>query len=165
MVLALRPTPDNHRKIPQLGRVVVEDDVEIGPNATVDRGTIDETRIGENTKIDNLVMIAHGVNLGHDSLLVGQAGIAGSARVGARATIAGQSGVSGHLELGEGVVVAAKSAVFGRCRRQAGFVAGIPAVDHRAGSALRPWRAGFPMPCGRLRELQARIDALEARDS
>jgi len=108
----------------------VGDDVEIGANSTVDRGAIGDTEIGSGTKIDDLVMIAHGVRVGEDCLLVAQSGLAGSARLGARVTVAGQSGVAGHLSIGEGVVIAAKSAVFSDLPAGS-FVAGIPAVDHR----------------------------------
>ena len=94
-----------HRKIPQVGRVVVEDQVEIGANTTVDRGALGDTRIGSGSKIDNLVMIAHGVEIGPSCLLAGQAGIAGSTRLGKGVTFAGQAGAAGHLIIGDGSVV------------------------------------------------------------
>lgn len=101
-----------HHKLPQVGNVVIGDDVEIGANSTVDGGTLDETHIGSGTKLDNLVMIAHGVRLGADCLFAAQSGIAGSTRVGDGVTFAGQSGAAGHLQIGASSVVAAKSAVF-----------------------------------------------------
>ena len=119
-----------HHKIPQVGRVVIEDDVEIGANTTVDRGAIGETRIGAGSKLDNLVMVAHGVQTGRGVLLVGQSGIAGSTNVGDQVTLAGQAGVAGHLTIGDRVVVAAKSAVFADVEADR-FVAGVPAIDHR----------------------------------
>ncbi len=119
-----------HRKVPQVGRVVLEDDVEIGANSAIDRAMLGETRIGAGTKVDDLVMIGHGVRLGAGSLLAGQAGIAGSARLGSGTVLAGQAGVAGHLTLGDGVVVAAKSAVFEDLPEKA-FVAGVPAIDQR----------------------------------
>jgi UDP-3-O-[3-hydroxymyristoyl] glucosamine N-acyltransferase len=149
-----------HRKVPQLGRVVVEDDVEIGANSTVDRGTLGETRIGAGTKIDNLVMVAHGVVIGPNGLLAGQAGIAGSTRIGRNVTWAGQSGAAGHLRIGDGVVVAAKSAVFSDVEDRA-FVAGIPAVDHRAWKRAQASLKALPELRARLRALQERIAALE----
>ena len=100
-----------HHKIPQIGRVVIEDDVELGANCTVDRATTGETRIGAGTKIDNLVHIAHNVQIGRGCLITGQVGIAGSARIGDRVMMGGQVGISGHLTVGDGAVIAAQSGV------------------------------------------------------
>lgn len=100
-----------HHKIPQIGRVVIEDDVEIGANVTIDRATTGETRVGAGTKIDNLVHIAHNVRIGRDCLIVAQVGISGSTKVGNRVTLAGQVGIAGHLTIGDGAVVAAQSGV------------------------------------------------------
>lgn len=151
-----------HRKVPQLGRVVVEDDVEIGANSTVDRGTLGETRIGRGTKIDNLVMVAHGVVIGPYGLLAAQAGIAGSTRIGSHVTIAGQSGAAGHLRMGDRVMVAAKTAVFSDVPDRS-FVAGIPAVDHRAWKRSLALVKMLPELRSRLRALEERIAVLEAR--
>jgi UDP-3-O-[3-hydroxymyristoyl] glucosamine N-acyltransferase len=100
-----------HHKIPQIGKVVIEDDVEIGANVTIDRATTGETRVGAGTKIDNLVHIAHNVRIGKDCLIVAQVGISGSTKVGNRVTLAGQVGVTGHLTIGDGAVIAAQSGV------------------------------------------------------
>ncbi len=100
-----------HRKIPQMGNVVIQDDVEIGANVAIDRGALGPTTIGRGTKIDNLVQIAHNVTVGDHCLIVGQAGIAGSSKLGNYCVLAGQSGVAGHLRLGNQVVVAAQSGV------------------------------------------------------
>jgi UDP-3-O-[3-hydroxymyristoyl] glucosamine N-acyltransferase len=100
-----------HHKIPQIGKVVIEDDVEIGANVTIDRATTGETRIGAGTKIDNLVHIAHNVHIGKDCLIVAQVGISGSTKVGNRVTLAGQVGLTGHLTIGDGAVIAAQSGV------------------------------------------------------
>lgn len=100
-----------HLKVPQIGQVVIEDDVEIGANVTIDRGALGPTVIGRGTKIDNLVQIAHNVTLGEHSLVVAQAGIAGSTRLGRYVTLAGQVGVAGHLTIGDGVTIAAQSGV------------------------------------------------------
>jgi UDP-3-O-[3-hydroxymyristoyl] glucosamine N-acyltransferase len=100
-----------HRKIPQIGWVVIHDDVEIGANATVDRGALGPTIIGRGTKIDNLVQIGHNVIVGEHCLLVAQVGVAGSTRLGNHVTLAGQVGVAGHLKLGHRVTVAAQSGV------------------------------------------------------
>ena len=100
-----------HHKIPQIGIVRIEDDVEIGAGTTIDRAALGETVIGEGTKIDNLVQIGHNVKIGRHCLLVSQVGIAGSTELGDYVSVAGQSGFSGHLKIGHRVQVAAKSAV------------------------------------------------------
>lgn len=114
-----------HVKIPQLGHVVLEDDVEIGSNTTIDRGRFTETRIGRGTKIDNLVMVAHNVQTGQHCLLVAQTGISGSTRLGDRVTLAGQVGVTGHLNVCSDVTVLGKSVVAKHVLRP-GTYAGIP---------------------------------------
>ncbi|HET7626414.1 MAG TPA: UDP-3-O-(3-hydroxymyristoyl)glucosamine N-acyltransferase [Verrucomicrobiae bacterium] len=100
-----------HRKVPQIGNVIIHDDVEIGANVTVDRGALGPTVIGKGTKIDNLVQIAHNVVIGENCLLISQAGIAGSTKMGDYVIIAGQAGIAGHLKLGSQVSVAAQSGV------------------------------------------------------
>ena len=100
-----------HRKVPQIGYVVIHDDVEIGANVTIDRGALGPTSIGRGTKIDNLVMIAHNVATGEHCLIVAQAGIAGSTKLGNFVTLAGQVGLAGHLKIGNKVTIAAQSGV------------------------------------------------------
>jgi len=100
-----------HMKIPQVGGVLIEDDVEIGANVTIDRARFGKTIIGEGTKIDNLVQIAHNVIIGKHCLIVAQAGISGSTRIGNNVILAGQAGIVGHVEIGDGAVVAAQSGV------------------------------------------------------
>jgi UDP-3-O-[3-hydroxymyristoyl] glucosamine N-acyltransferase len=100
-----------HRKVPQIGNVVIQDDVEIGANVTIDRGALGATVIGKGTKIDNLVQIAHNVVLGKNCLIISQAGIAGSTKLGDYVVLGGQVGLAGHLELGDRVTVAAQSGV------------------------------------------------------
>jgi UDP-3-O-[3-hydroxymyristoyl] glucosamine N-acyltransferase len=100
-----------HRKVPQIGGVIICDDVEIGANVTIDRGALGPTTIGKGSKIDNLVQIAHNVHIGEHSLIVSQAGVAGSTRIGSYVTLAGQVGIAGHLKIGDGVTIAAQSGV------------------------------------------------------
>ncbi|HEX6158750.1 MAG TPA: UDP-3-O-(3-hydroxymyristoyl)glucosamine N-acyltransferase, partial [Thermoanaerobaculia bacterium] len=119
-----------HHKIPQIGIVRVEDDVEIGAGTTIDRAALGETVIGEGTKIDNLVQIGHNVKIGKHCLLVSQVGIAGSTELGDSCVVAGQSGFAGHLKIGSRVQVAAKSAVLEDVP-EGTKVMGIPAVPFR----------------------------------
>lgn len=98
-----------HYKIPQVGRVVIEDDVEIGANSTIDRATMGETRIGKGTKVDNLVQIAHNVRIGQGGIIVSQCGISGSCSLGNYVTLAGQVGIADHITVGDQAIVAAKS--------------------------------------------------------
>ena len=100
-----------HRKVPQIGNVILGDDVEIGANTTIDRGALGPTIIGKGTKIDNLVMIAHNVEIGEHCLIVGQVGIAGSTKLGNYVVLAGQVGLAGHLKIGNQVTVAAQAGV------------------------------------------------------
>lgn len=97
--------------MPQLGRVLIEDRVEIGANTTIDRGSLKDTKIGFGTRIDNLVMIGHNVEVGRHCVLVAQVGIAGSTRLGDHVVIAGQAGLAGHIKIGSGVQVAAQSGI------------------------------------------------------
>ena len=100
-----------HRKVPQIGNVIIGDDVEIGANVTIDRGALGPTVIGKGTKIDNLVQIAHNVEIGEGSLIISQVGIAGSTKFGKYVILAGQSGFAGHLKIGDRVTVSAQSGV------------------------------------------------------
>ncbi|MEO1086144.1 MAG: UDP-3-O-(3-hydroxymyristoyl)glucosamine N-acyltransferase, partial [Acidobacteriota bacterium] len=120
-----------HRKVPQVGHVVLEDDVEVGANSAIDRALLEETRIGAGSKIDNLVQVGHNVRTGRGCLLCGQAGIAGSTELGDYVVLAGQAGVVDHRKIGDQVQVAAKSAVFQDIPAQT-QVGGIPATDLKA---------------------------------
>lgn len=119
-----------HAKIPQLGCVVLEDDVEVGANSAIDRARFSETRVGRGTKIDDLVMLAHNVVTGENCLLAGQVGVAGSSRLGNRVTFAGQVGVVGHVSVTDDVVVLGKGGVT-KDIREAGLYAGMPAKPAR----------------------------------
>ncbi len=116
-------------KIPQIGRVVIEDDVEIGANSTIDRATIGETRIGRGTKIDNLVQIAHNVVIDENSMIVAQTGIAGSTRIGKWVILAGQVGVADHVNVPDGVIATAKTGLSGRLKPNTVYSSGLPQME------------------------------------
>ncbi|MGA7614575.1 MAG: UDP-3-O-(3-hydroxymyristoyl)glucosamine N-acyltransferase [Thermoanaerobaculia bacterium] len=144
-----------HHKIPQIGIVRIEDDVEIGANTTIDRAALGETVIGEGTKIDNLVQIAHNVKIGRHCFIVSQVGIAGSTEIGDYSVFAGQSGAAGHLEIGSRVQVAAQAAV----------MKGFDGPLTIAGSPARPLREHLRSEAliRRLPEIRRRLERIEKR--
>ncbi len=144
-----------YRKIPQVGIVVIEDDVEIGALTAIDRAALAETRVGRGTKIDNLVQVGHSVTIGGDCVLAGQVGIAGSAKLGDNVTLAGQVGVVGHLEVGDGAIVTAQSGVPGDVAPGA-VLSGSPVLENKA------WLKSIAV-FARLPELQRRVRELERR--
>jgi UDP-3-O-[3-hydroxymyristoyl] glucosamine N-acyltransferase len=144
-----------HEKIPQVAAVVIEDDVELGANTTVDRPAVGETRIKAGAKIDNLVQIAHGVTVGRNVLMAAQVGIAGSTDVQDDVVFGGQVGVGGHLTIGRGAIAVGQSGVTNSVAAGA-FVAGYPAIDSRE------WRKASVL-FRRLPEMKRRIEQLEAR--
>jgi UDP-3-O-[3-hydroxymyristoyl] glucosamine N-acyltransferase len=132
------PSPRGHQKIPQTRRVIIQDDVEIGANTTIDRGATRDTIIGEGTKIDNLVQIAHNVTIGRHCLIAAQVGISGSVTIGDFAVLAGQVGVADHVTIGEGAVLGGKAGVMSNMpagARWGGFPA-EPALDWKRGQAI-----------------------------
>jgi UDP-3-O-[3-hydroxymyristoyl] glucosamine N-acyltransferase len=152
-----------HEKIPQTAPVVIEDDVEIGANTTIDRPAVGETRIMAGTKIDNLVQIAHGVVVGRNSLLAAQVGIAGSTVIGESVMFGGQAGISGHLKIGDRVKLAAKTGVTGPIDDDA-YMSGYPMMD------TNEWRRAYvvvrklPEMRKQLLALEERLKKLESRD-
>ena len=147
------PGPRGLRKVPQVGCVVIADDVEIGANTTIDRATIGQTAIGDGVKLDNLVMIAHGCSVGEGAMLAAQFGMAGSSRLGARVMAGGQVGVGGHIEVGDDVRIAAQSGIAGDVKARS-TVAGCPAVD------ISLWRR-YSIALRRLPEVLRRLSRLE----
>jgi UDP-3-O-[3-hydroxymyristoyl] glucosamine N-acyltransferase len=155
-------TDGTHRKIPQRARVVVEDDVEIGANTTIDRPAVGETRIEAGTKIDNLVQIAHGVRVGAHSLLAAQVGIAGSVTLGDHVTLAGQVGVAGHLTIGDHVIATAQTGIPSSVEPHT-VVSGYPAMPNREWVASAAVVRRLPELRRQLLALSRRLEALEAR--
>ena len=147
------PQPGEHKKIPQVGKVIIGDNVEIGANSTVDRGAIGDTIIGVGTKIDNLVQIGHNVQIGKGCLIVSQAGVAGSAKIGDFVMIGGQVGIAGHIEIGDFVQIAAKTGVANSVKTGK-IVAGIPAMEHKKWLKVVGLTAKLPDILKRVRRLE-----------
>ncbi len=150
-----------HVRIPQVGRVVIEDDVEIGANSCVDRARTGETRIGRGTKIDNLVQIGHNVRIGEDCIIVSQCGISGSTTLGQHVVLAGQVGLTDHLRIGNNVVVAAKSGV-AESVPDGQVYRGIPAVENALYARQAVGIRRLPKIMEQLRELTKRMERLES---
>jgi UDP-3-O-[3-hydroxymyristoyl] glucosamine N-acyltransferase len=150
-----------HRKVPQVGRCLIEDDVEIGANTCIDRGSIGDTVVERGSKLDNLVHLAHNVRVGSMSLLAAMVGIAGSSRVGRGVAMGGQVGISGHLEIGDGARLGAQSGIIGDV--PAGeTVSGYPARRHK--DYLRAMGHVFRLPAlsRRVKALEGALDRLQA---
>jgi UDP-3-O-[3-hydroxymyristoyl] glucosamine N-acyltransferase len=150
-----------HVKIPQTGRVEVGDDVEIGANCTIDRGTFEATRIGEGTKIDNLVMIGHNNRIGRHNILCGQVGIAGSCKTGDYVMMAGQAGIKDHTEIGDRVIIGAQAGVHRHVPSNT-QVLGSPAIPVREQRRIFQMIARLPEMHNQLRELAAQVAVLTA---
>jgi UDP-3-O-[3-hydroxymyristoyl] glucosamine N-acyltransferase len=148
-----------HNKIPHVGRCIIGDDVEVGANTTIDRGSIDDTVIGNGTKIDNLVHIAHNVRIGEKCLLIAQVGISGSVTIGDGVILAGQAGIGGHLTIGAGARIGAQAGVFGDIPAGETW-SGYPARPHK--ESLRASAALFKL-AGMMRRLEKLLEEPESR--
>jgi len=157
-----RRADGSHEKIPQVGAVVIEDDVEIGANSAVDRPAVGETRIGAGTKIDNLVQIAHGVTIGRRVLLAGQVGIAGSTFVEDDVTLAGQVGVSGHVTIGKGTIATAQTGIPNSVD-PGSFISGYPAIPNREWLKASAVFRKLPELRKQLADVARRLAALERK--
>jgi UDP-3-O-[3-hydroxymyristoyl] glucosamine N-acyltransferase len=149
-------------KIPQVGIVQIDDDVEIGANTTVDRGTLGKTWIKSGVKIDNLVQIAHNVVIGENSIIVAQVGISGSTKLGKRVILAGQVGLVGHIEIGDGVMVGAQSGVAENIE-PGQLMTGSPAMPHRQWLRVQAIVAKLPELRSTIRSLVKRVEELEKK--
>jgi UDP-3-O-[3-hydroxymyristoyl] glucosamine N-acyltransferase len=147
------PTREGHRKFPQVGRVVIEDNVEIGANCCIDRASLDATVIHSGTKLDNLVQIAHGVNIGSNTVIAAQTGISGGTSIGSWCVIGGQAGFQGHISVGDQSIIAAQSGVFSDIPFKS-KVSGYPAKPHS--QSLKVLALTFKLP-----ELVEKVKSLE----
>jgi UDP-3-O-[3-hydroxymyristoyl] glucosamine N-acyltransferase len=152
-----------HYKIPQVGGVVIEDDVEIGSNVSVDRATLGNTVVGRGTKIDNLIQIAHNVKIGEKCLIMSLTGIAGSSEVGSYVTIGGHAGISDHTVIESGTMIAAMSGLLGHVKK--GVYSGAPALPHKDWLRAQILFAKLPEMNKRIIELERKIQSLEKGDS
>lgn len=149
-------------KIPQIGNVVIGDDVEIGANTAIDRAALGSTVVKKGTKLDNLVQIAHNVTIGSDSVMSAQSGIAGSSTLGNNCIVAGQVGISGHLDITDGVILGAQSGV-SKSITKGGMYFGYPAKEHRTALRLEAHIRNFPEYAERIKELEKKIKSLEEK--
>ncbi len=152
-----------HHKIEQIGNVVIEDDVEIGSNVSIDRAALGSTRIGRGTKIDNLVQIAHNVEIGHGCIVVAQVGISGSTQLGNYVVLAGQVGLVGHIKLGDGVRVGAQSGV-SRDVEAGGTVFGSPAKEYMREMRIEACLENLPEHIKLLKKIAKEIDVDDESD-
>jgi UDP-3-O-[3-hydroxymyristoyl] glucosamine N-acyltransferase len=157
-----RADDGTHVKIPQVGGVVLEDDVEVGANTTIDRPAVGETRVRAGTKIDNLVQVAHGVTIGRNTLLAAQVGIAGSTVLEDSVTLAGQVGVAGHLTVGKGTVASAQTGIPNSVP-PGSFVSGYPAIPNREWLKSSAVFRKLPELRKAIADLQQKLADLEAR--
>jgi len=149
----------NHVKWPHIGTVQIDDDVEIGANVTVDRGTFGKTHIMRGTKMDNLVQVGHNVKIGENSLVVAQVGIGGSATLGNNVVLGGQVAIKGHIHLDDGVIVAAKSGVHANVPKNT-IVSGIPAIPHKDWLKASTIFAKLPKLYGELLDMRKKIEKM-----
>ncbi len=147
-------------KIPQIGKVVIEDDVEIGANVAIDRARFGKTKIGKGTKIDNLVQIAHNVVVGEHSVICGQVGVSGSTTIGSKVIMAGQAGLAGHLEVGDGAIVGAQAGVMKDVAAK-DFVIGAPAMNHLQTKKMIANLITLPKLKDKMKQLETRLAELE----
>ncbi len=158
------PSAEGYEKIPQIGNVVIEDDVEIGANSCVDRSTMGSTVIHKGVKLDNLVQIAHNVEVGSNTVMSAQVGVAGSAKIGEWCMFGGQVGVAGHIKVGPRVMAGAQSGISGKGFVEKGNVAimGYPAFEHEKFARSTAAFKNLPDLFRQVNELQKQVDALKA---
>lgn len=149
-----------YHKIPQIGNVIIEDDVELGANVSIDRAALGSTIIKRGTKIDNLVQIAHNVVIGEDTVISSQTGISGSTKIGNHVIIAGQVGIVGHIEIGDNVVLMAQSGI-SKSIKKPGYYFGYPAKDLKTSQKLEAHIRNLPDYADKLKKLEEEIKELK----
>jgi len=150
----------SYKKVPQIGNVIIEDNVEIGCNATIDRATVGSTIIHKGTKLDNLIQIAHNVEIGCDTVIAAQAGVSGSTKIGKNAMIGGQVGIVGHLQIADGAKINAQSGVSKSIKEKNAAVTGSPAYDYTSALRSQALTRNLPQMEKRLAELEKLVQQL-----
>lgn len=154
------PQPDgSYKKIPQTGNVLIGNDVEVGSNTCIDRAVMGSTKIGNGVKLDNLIQIAHNVEIGDNTVIAAQAGISGSTRFGKNVMIGGQAGITGHLNIADGVKIQAQAAVIRDIDQKGKGVSGAPAIDAREHYRILASMKILPALIQRVKELEKKLDA------
>jgi UDP-3-O-[3-hydroxymyristoyl] glucosamine N-acyltransferase len=149
-----------YKKVPQIGNVIIEDDVEIGANTTIDRAALGSTIIKKGSKIDNLVQIAHNVSVGNNTVISAQTGVSGSVKIGNNVILAGQVGLAGHLEIGDNVILIAQSGV-SKSISKPGVYFGTPAKEFKTAKILEAHFRNFPEYVERIKKLEEEIKKLK----
>jgi len=158
------PTADGtYQKVPQLGNVIIEDEVEIGANTTIDRATIGSTIIKKGVKLDNLVQIAHNVEVGQNTVIAAQVGLSGSSKVGKGVMMGGQSGAAGHLSIADGVKVAARSGITKSIEKPNSTITGFPAAEHSTALRAQIHLKNLPNLEKRVKELEILVEQLSQK--
>jgi UDP-3-O-[3-hydroxymyristoyl] glucosamine N-acyltransferase len=151
-----------YNKIPQIGNVIIEDDVEIGANVTIDRSSLGSTIIGKGVKLDNLVQVAHNVTIGSNTVFSSQSGIAGSAKIGNNCIVAGQVGIVGHLEVGDDIIIGGQSGVT-KSLKKPGTYFGTPAKEIKTSLRLESHIRNLPNYAEKIKNLENKITDLESK--
>jgi UDP-3-O-[3-hydroxymyristoyl] glucosamine N-acyltransferase len=150
-------TDQSYRKVPQTGNVILEDYCEIGANTTIDRATLGSTMICKGVKLDNLVQVAHNVEIGENTVIAAQTGISGSAKLGSRCMVAGQVGFVGHIEVADEVKIGAQSGVSGSIREKGAIMMGSPAIDASLYKRILVWFRKLPDLANRIQDIENKI--------
>jgi UDP-3-O-[3-hydroxymyristoyl] glucosamine N-acyltransferase len=150
-------------KIPQIGNVIIEDNVEIGANAAIDRATMGSTIIRKGVKLDNLIQVGHNVEIGNNTVMAGQAGVAGSAKIGKNCMIGGQVGFAGHIKVADGIKIGAQAGIAGDLKEENVVLIGSPAIDARNYMKSYAMFKKLPEIKSRIDQIEKEIDALKKR--
>jgi UDP-3-O-[3-hydroxymyristoyl] glucosamine N-acyltransferase len=156
------PTANGYKKIPQIGNVIIEDDVEIGSNVSVDRATIGSTIIRKGVKLDNLIQIAHNVEVGEHTVMAAQVGVAGSTKIGAECMFGGQVGIAGHIKIGNRIKVGAQSGIGANVPEDGTSLWGSPAFDYKKASRAIIAYKSLPELVTRLNQLEKELKELKS---
>jgi UDP-3-O-[3-hydroxymyristoyl] glucosamine N-acyltransferase len=156
------PHKGSYQKIPQIGNVIIHDDVEIGANTTIDRATVGATRIGKGSKLDNLIMIAHNCSIGENTVIAAQTGVAGSTKIGSNVTIGGQVGINGHINIGDSSIIAAQSGVTKDVEPNS-VLMGLPAIPIMENKRINVSMRKLPENMKRIFELEKELLLLKKK--